>query len=167
MRAVDSCQLSVVSCQLAVVSRRLAGARRLVFGIVLAVCAFAGACGGSAPQPDPIRPAEDSCASCRMQISQPKYAAEILAPDGQYLKFDDIGCFRFYLQANSNLQNAPCWVMDFENGQWVEARKAYYAIDTKEVTPMGSNILASSTSDRARAQAARVVTYEEMMAAGK
>jgi copper chaperone NosL len=41
----------------------------------------------------------DMCQSCKMAISQKKYAAEFVDKDGGVFKFDDIGCmFRFAKQ---------------------------------------------------------------------
>lgn len=100
-----------------------------------------------------------------MQVSTAKFAAEILTPDGIYLKFDDIGCFRDYLKEHTELAHAPQWVMDYSTGTtWISAGSAAYAIGAKEATPMGSAIVALPTRSEAEKHGARVVNYNEMMA---
>ncbi len=111
----------------------------------------ATACGGRGDGPDPIRPAEDACAACRMQIVQERFAGEIRAPDGQFLKFDDLGCMLGRLRAEPALGRAPAWVVDFETGKWIEARSAAFALSQVR-TPMGSGLLALESEERARAR---------------
>ena len=125
------------------------------------MCVAAGDTG-----PDAIRPDEDTCAFCRMQVSQPQFAAQILRPEGERLKFDDIGCFRAALRANPNLAGAPAWVMDYSTRQWLSVLEATYVLDGKEPTPMGSHILAFSSSELARRHGQRVTTFQEMLADG-
>jgi len=99
-----------------------------------------------------------------MHIAQPRFAAVILREDGIYLKFDDIGCFRSHLKKNPSLRGAPAWVMDFASGaKWLDARAAYYALETREPTPMGSGILAFADRGDAERSGGRAVAFEDMM----
>lgn len=56
------------------------------------------ACGGGALEPVPIVLDEDACSSCRMAISQPEYAAELVTPTGRGERFDDLGCVAAWLR---------------------------------------------------------------------
>lgn len=126
------------------------------------------ACNSGAPKPDAIRPDEDSCASCRMQISERRFATEVLTAEGQYLKFDDLGCFRSYLQNKPELRAESMWVTSYETGLWMDARSAAYLLDSGERTPMGSGIVAIALpSTKPVPAGARRVSFEEMMNAGR
>ena len=140
---------------------RLLAVRPLLLGALALAGCVAGDTG-----PDAIRPDEDTCAFCRMQVSQPQFAAQVLSPDGEHLKYDDIGCFRNALRANPKLAGAPAWVMDFSTRQWLRAADATYLLDGKEPTPMGWHILAFSTSELARRHGQRTATFQEMLAGG-
>jgi copper chaperone NosL len=101
-----------------------------------------------------------------MQISQPRFAAEILTPEGTYAKFDDLGCFRAHRAAHADLAAAPAWVVDYETGGWIEAQRAVYAGGAREPTPMASGLVATSSRERAAALGTDVLSYEQMLAAG-
>lgn len=42
---------------------------------------------------------DDACASCRMAISERRYAAELIDQDGNIYKFDDIACMLRFAHA--------------------------------------------------------------------
>jgi copper chaperone NosL len=142
------------------------GGSALVFAL-FTLAAIGQGCRPGPAVPEPIRPAEDTCASCRMQVSQLRYAAEIVTPDGEALKFDDVGCFRAYRTAHPELRDAPAWVVDSETGGWLKARSAAYLLDAPDRTPMGFGIVAFSSAERAKIRGSRVATFDEMMAAGQ
>jgi len=133
----------------------------------LAAAALLQACQKAPAAPEPIRPAEDTCAFCRMQIAQTKFAAEILNADGDAVKFDDIGCFRAYRAAHPETRSAEAWVIDSETGAWLRAADAKYLLDAPDRTPMGFGIVAYASEVRARSHGSRVVGFDEMLAAGK
>ena len=108
-------------------------------------------CGGSPGGPEPIRPAEDVCAECRMQIIQPRFAAQVVDPGGFPVKFDDIGCLVEWLKKDRSRSAKGAWVTECRSGAWIEARSAVYAA-TGEQTPMGSGILAFSAREDAAAR---------------
>jgi copper chaperone NosL len=125
--------------------------RRLSAAVVL--LGAAAGCGGSPGGPEPIRPAEDVCGECRMQIIQPRFAAQVLEPGGFAIKFDDIGCLMTWLGKDPSRSARNAWVADCLSGTWIEARSAVYA-RTEEKTPMGSGILAFETREAAAARGA-------------
>ena len=85
--------------------------------------------------------AHDACASCRMAISQPQYAAEVLDKDGNAVKFDDIGCMLRYLKQHT-LPQRRLYVMDYVNRQWLEAERAVFVRSNAIASPMDGGLAA-------------------------
>lgn len=85
--------------------------------------------------------AHDACASCRMAISQPQYAAEVLDKDGNAVKFDDIGCMLRYLKQHTVPQRR-LYVMDYVNRQWLEAERAVFVRSNAIASPMDGGLAA-------------------------
>src|SRR5262245_36198595 len=68
-------------------------ARSHVAALALAVLSLA--CGGAPPWPPPpaaVRLGEDACASCRMIVSDGRFAAQARDRAGAVDWFDDVGC---------------------------------------------------------------------------
>ena len=97
--------------------------RRVVGAVLLALAA---ACGSNAPQP--ILYDADACAFCRMQISDPRFGAEIVTRHGKPIKFDSIECLvSYYKQAAAANDVASVWVPDFTHpGSLIEASTARF-----------------------------------------
>lgn len=114
---------------------------RLVTALVVYLAAGVG-CAGS------VRPQEIgtsggiTCTSCRMTLSQPRFAAQLVAPGEDPLFFDDIGCLAAYLNTNTTPSEIVVYVADYQSGEWLNARDAVYARDPTVETPMSSHILA-------------------------
>jgi copper chaperone NosL len=98
----------------------------------------------------------DMCAYCRMSISEKRYAAELIADDGQTFKFDDIGCMaNFIKQKRSNAPVSASFVMDFERREWLPAESASYVQSSEFKTPMNGGIVAFKEQSSAAAAAAK------------
>lgn len=114
----------------------LAGALlgRLVLGGALA------ACGGGPAGPAPVDALHDACGSCRMIVSDPRLAAQIVAPGEEPRFFDDLRCLRDFLAGAAPLPpEATAYVADHRTGAWVPARRALYVRAPSIATPMGSS----------------------------
>ena len=85
--------------------------------------------------------AHDACASCRMAISQPQYAAQVVDREGTAYKFDDIGCMLRYL-SNHTLPQRQHYVMDYVNRQWLEAERAVFVRSGAIRSPMAGGLAA-------------------------
>lgn len=91
----------------------------------------------------------DTCARCRMVISDRRFATEVRGgPKGELFKFDDIGCAMIFLRDLPGGQ-APAtriWVADATqptgNSRWLDAPKAFYLAGRH--SPMGYNFAAQS-----------------------
>lgn len=129
-----------------------------------------GACGPGqgTPQPPEIYYGQDTCARCGMHISDPKFAAALLPVDGEWRKYDDIGCLLDdYI--HGGIKAAAIYVHDYHTGEWVDAKVAFF-VQSAIPTPMGSGLVAFR--DRASAEkfmeefapGATVMNFEQVVA---
>ena len=106
------------------------GRRALLVGLALAACSQ-----GLEPV-DPIW-GKQACESCRMLVSDPFYAAELVDESGRRHFFDDVGCLDAYLVEHQGRPRAM-WVR--VGPRWVEAESARYV--TGGATPMAYGFVA-------------------------
>ena len=102
----------------------------------------------SSSKPIDVR-AGDTCAHCRMAVSDARVAGQIAAPGEEPLFYDDIGCLARALEAGKPLDFA--YVADHRTRQWVRARNAVYTYVPVIETPMGSNLMAHANDDSRKA----------------
>jgi copper chaperone NosL len=105
---------------------------------------LASACPRGEPSPAKLDPRTEACAFCRMAVSDPRSAAQLVAPGEEPLFFDDIGCLRGRLAASPPPRGAAAFVADHRTGAWVRAERAVYTHQPAVETPMGSHLLAHS-----------------------
>jgi copper chaperone NosL len=109
--------------------------------LIIALTALA-ACRTGPPRPIDIEPS-DMCSRCRMAISQNRYAAELVDPDGNVWKFDDIGCMVRYTRDHSlNPRLQTYFVMDYQSQHWLDAGRAIYVRSGEIPSPMAGGIVA-------------------------
>lgn len=119
----------------------------LAFG--LGYCASL-ACGPV--RPVAIDPANDQCASCRMIVSDARFAAQVAAPGEEPRFFDDLRCLREGLLAGPPLvPGTVVFVTDFRTGDWVPASTAVFALLPGVETPMASHWVAWADEGSRRA----------------
>src|SRR5262249_3415170 len=134
-------------------------------GVMLAA-AFAIGCSGGPVKPAAIDRANDQCASCRMVLSDVRFAAQVAAPGEEPRFFDDLRCLHDGLAGGGPLpRGAAIFVTDFRTGAWVPATGAVFARVPAVDTPMASHWVAwadeaSRRSDPAGAQAVPVQAEE-------
>jgi copper chaperone NosL len=140
--------------------------RHLVRLGVMAAALAAGGCGG-ADGPPTVRYGQEGCAHCRMIVNDDRFAAALVTPGGEALKFDEVGCLVEYRGANPGAAKAE-WVRGYQSGEWHDARQALYVHGPRLHTPMGSGLAAVPTREAADALAAelngRVLRYDELPA---
>jgi nitrous oxide reductase accessory protein NosL len=91
--------------------------------------------------PGKVRWDKESCARCAMSVSDRKFSAQVRGGDAagrtKLYKFDDIGCAVIWLKKQEwrDDPRTEIWVTDHRNGEWIDARKAFYV--TGNITPMG------------------------------
>jgi copper chaperone NosL len=93
-------------------------------------------------RPPTIRFGEEACASCRMIIGDERFAAALVAPTGDALKFDDIGCLVEH-EAGGLRSDAAYWVRDAVSREWLDAREARFVHSPSVASPMGFGLAAS------------------------
>jgi copper chaperone NosL len=86
---------------------------------------------------------KDICPVCGMYSARyPKNKCQIQTADGKVIHFCATQCLFEFIK-NPDKYNAPqlkskfIWVVDFENGQWIYAKNAYYVLGTDVRGPMG------------------------------
>jgi copper chaperone NosL len=117
-------------------------------GIALAA-ALACGCGADPDRPPAIRYGEEACSRCRMIISDNRFAAALVTPQGDARKYDDIGCLVIE-DARQPHPQARYWVRSFAHDLWLDARTARYRQTRDVQTPMGYGLLAQAEADPAQ-----------------
>ena len=120
--------------------------RRLISRASLAVLILLAGCLGQMTDKAPnIRYGQDTCAECRMIITDARFAGAFINAEGDIFKFDDIGCMRTYEEKNHTvIQNS--WVHDTRSEEWIDPAKAIFIRSTTLDTPMGYGIAAFSSA---------------------
>lgn len=115
----------------------------------LSMFALLAACGSG--KPDAIAYDVDQCHYCRMQISDPRFGAELVTRRGRSLKFDSIECLlSFYKQANAAGDVASVWVSDFRHpGTLINAAGASFVDIGAGRAPMGRGWVAVVSAEDA------------------
>mgnify|MGYP003610720368 CR=1 FL=1 len=113
--------------------------------IILAACAKT--------EPQEIAVGKDQCDNCKMTITEPKYATQLITEKGRLYKFDDISCLKDYETSNSeSTGNAKTYVADFPSGKFIESGTATFIKGGDIKSPMGGNTQAYQ--DKATAEKA-------------
>ena len=111
-------------------------------GIVALTVAVA-ACVAGPPGPAALDTKTEACRSCRMAASDPRFAAQIVAPSEEPRFFDDVGCLRDFLAREAALPGgSAAYVADHRTRAWVPAARAVYTRVPDLETPMGSHLVA-------------------------
>ena len=71
--------------------------------------------------PPDLRPGEETCARCRMLITEERFAAAAVDAEGEARKFDDIGCLLLERAEVGNLA-ARYWTKGYRSSQWLDAK---------------------------------------------
>jgi copper chaperone NosL len=114
-------------------------------------------CVRGTPGPAPVDTRNDACQSCRMTVSDVRFAAQVAAPGEEPKFFDDIGCLaRFLAEHPAQPEDAVAYVADHRTKAWIPAGRAVYLRVTGLETPMNSHLVAhaDAASQQADAEAA-------------
>jgi copper chaperone NosL len=105
-----------------------------------------------------------------MNITDNKFAAEIVTTQGKVFKFDSIECLFNYKHSamDEKIKIHSEWVNDFSNpGQLIDLTKAHFLYNDVIRSPMGLNVLSfSSKNDLIKTQkeyGGKELTYNEVM----
>lgn len=101
------------------------------------------ACSRGPAQPSAVDTRNDTCAHCRMAVSDARFAAQLAAPGEEPRFFDDLGCLRGYLGARPPLpRGTVAFVADHRTREWVRASRALFTRRESLPTPMASHLVA-------------------------
>lgn len=107
------------------------------------VAASAAACAGGPPSPATLDQGHENCSYCRMVVSNPRFAGQIVDRGGEPLFFDDLGCLRDYIHLGRSVPDgAVVYVADHRTGAWVPGSRAVFTSVPDLSTPMGGGIIA-------------------------
>ncbi len=102
-------------------------------------------CTSGPPGPARLDTKNEQCAFCRMAVSDPRFAAQLVAPGEEAKFFDDVGCFADYVRQKRPLpKGALGYVADHQTKAWVRAEQALYTKVPALETPMASHMIAHS-----------------------
>ena len=109
----------------------------------LALAVLLAACASGPPPPAVLDTKNETCAWCRMAISEARFAGQIVAPSEEAKFFDDIGCLAHFIAgAKARPGSAVTYVADHRTRTWVRADAALYTEVASLATPMGSHLIA-------------------------
>jgi copper chaperone NosL len=101
-------------------------------------------------KPDPIKLNKDSCAFCKMTISDGRFAAESITKKGRIYKFDDLSCMLLYQKENPKTSYQSFWVNNYlANNVLISAETAFYVSSEKAKSPMRGDIAAFASKEQA------------------
>lgn len=125
-----------------------------VFLMILSSTIIATGC--SSPEPRAVSYGQEDCASCRMRITDRKFAAELVTVTGKTYVFDAPECMLGFVRTGTTVRTDDVhslWVTDFVHpGTLIDAKTAYYLESDMIHSPMGMNTAAFGiASDRDRA----------------
>lgn len=133
----------------------------LAAGTTLALAACA------APHPRDLVVGEDQCRYCRMEITDPRFGAQVILSTGRIETFDSVECAAGFVRELPAEQRATVWVADFTSGAWVRADSAGFVVGAATRAPMGATVAYATRSAAAAAAGAsdRVVDWAGVVAA--
>ena len=99
-------------------------------------------------EPLPIKLNTDSCAFCKMSISNGKFGAELITQKGRYYKFDDVSCMLAYSKANTSVAVKAYFVNDYlKENTLLPAEKSFFLNGGSIYSPMRGNTAAFETEN--------------------
>jgi Cu-processing system permease protein len=144
-------------------ARTVAGGAVALGVLVAAVVLWPG---DAATGPEPIAWGRDTCARCRMHLSQPGYAGEMRDRQGTLHKFDDIGCAVGTIVA-THAEVPEAGVEDHDGGGFVPLLAARLVRTEGVQTPMGHGVVAFKDEAAARAfassHAGGLIAFEQLL----
>ncbi len=99
---------------------------------------------------------KDGCARCRMAVSEPPAAAQLVGKGGLARYYDDLGCLIEDQASKPELAHAIAYVLrPGSSEQWVKAEQQLFAAGAR--TPMGFGYLPSQQGQLSWSQVVQAV----------
>ena len=101
-------------------------------------------------EPQPIEYGKDQCSYCKMNVVDKTHAAQYVTQKGKQFKFDAIECMVNDLNEKNEANAAILLVANYSNpGELIEATSATFLISKEIKSPMGANLSAFSSKNKA------------------
>ena len=101
-------------------------------------------------EPEKIKYNYDQCESCKMSISDTRFACEFLTEKGRAYKFDDISCMSSFAMANIKMKVKSYYINDYLNTKELIPIEQLIFIKSESInSPMAGNIAAFISKDSA------------------
>jgi len=105
---------------------------------------------GCKVEPEPINYGKDQCHYCKMNIVDKQHASQMVTKKGKQYKYDAIECMINELNKNGNYDDIAVFlVSDYGLGEMTDAKTATYLISEQIKSPMGANLSAFKSRERA------------------
>ena len=120
-------------------------------------------------EPEKIAVNSDNCYVCKMTITDPKFAAEIITDKGRIFKFDDIKCLVEYKNSMApESDKYKFFFVNFNNSnEFLKADDAWLVTGGEVNTPMQGNALALKSKAEAEKLAkeknAKVIVWKNLL----
>jgi len=133
--------------------RRLGFGRKAIPLLLLGIMWLLAACGS--PEPRALVLHQDLCAFCQMNVSDPRFASQLVTAKGRKYLFDDLRCMRDYMAEHPGEGDHP-YVADFcSPGSWIPLATATLLESPDFRSPMGGNMAAFMEPDSVAVYASR------------
>ena len=137
----------------------------LVAGLLAALLALAG-CAPAGPRP--IAYGEETCAECRMGISDARFGAELVTAKGKLFVFDSIECLASFALSQEEVPRG-IWVSDYDRpGTLLRVDSASFRrLSGAAGSPMGKGLVATrrgGTLPAGGADAAPAMSWRDVLA---
>ncbi len=139
--------------------------RPVLASLLFLAAALTCGCRGGRLEPAALDTRNEACASCRMAVSDARFASQIVAPGELPRFFDDLGCLATWLRLHEAPKGAVVFVADHRTKAWVRADRALYTRVSGLETPMSSHLVAhadAASRDRDEAGAGAPVAPAEI-----
>ncbi|MGV8992961.1 MAG: nitrous oxide reductase accessory protein NosL [Flavobacterium sp.] len=135
--------------------------------LYILIIGFFFSCNSNGPKPIALN--SDDCSSCKMQIADGKFAAEVITTKGRAYKFDDIFCLKKYLKDNPSTEVKNYYISDFtQENELIDATTAFFSKGGSINSPMHGNTIATKSEEDVKKFASEFqsqpLTWSEVLA---
>jgi copper chaperone NosL len=126
--------------------------QRLLASVVIVVALATLAC--ATPGPGVIHYDADACDHCRMTITDPKFAAQLVTRTGRTYRFDDPACLASFVQSGQVAERDMhgIWLNDYAHPESrVASGDALFVVSERIRAPMNGGAAAFASRDAAKA----------------
>jgi copper chaperone NosL len=130
----------------------------------LVLALLSASCGASTPREIVI--GQDQCTYCRMEVTDPKFATQVILTTGKIVVFDAVDCLAGYVRGNPAERIKSVWVAAADGSEFVRAEEAGFLLDGSLRGPMGRIVaFASPTAATAAAETygGRLVSWQAIL----